>query len=136
MITINDAFRKFLSEQEGSLKPETYLDYEDILSLYEEFLDAYAEDYLPQEDRALYEAQRKQENKTYCELFGPEHLGLHEIEDFLDDYLVEIGGGKKFIGTASRVLLRYFEWASEKGHIDQDVLERNSEALRKYKKRY
>lgn len=136
MTIINDAFQNFLKEQEGSLKPETYLDYEDILSLYEEFLDAYAEDDLSKEDRTLYEARRKQENKKYCELFGPEHLGLHQIEDFLDDYLVEIGGGKKFIGTASRVLLRFFEWACEKGDLDQDVLERNSEVLRKYKKTY
>ncbi|MCQ1535979.1 hypothetical protein FTO70_09865 [Methanosarcina sp. KYL-1] len=136
MITINDAFQNFLSEQEGSLKPDTYLDYEDVISLFEEFLDACADDYLSREDRSLYEARRKQENKEYCGTFDPEHIGLHEIEDFLDDYLVEIGGGKKFIGTASRVLNRFFEWAHEKEYISQEAFEENTGFLRKYKKRY
>jgi len=39
MITINDAFRKFLNEQEASLKSDTFLDCEDVILLYEEFLE-------------------------------------------------------------------------------------------------
>ncbi|WP_269848606.1 hypothetical protein [Methanosarcina horonobensis] len=43
MITINEAFRTFLSEQEASLKPDAFLDCEDVILLYEEFLELNAE---------------------------------------------------------------------------------------------
>lgn len=44
MTTINEAFRMFLNEQEASLKPDAFLDLEDVILLYEEFLEFSAED--------------------------------------------------------------------------------------------
>lgn len=136
MTTINEAFRMFLNEQEASLKPDAFLDLEDVILLYEEFLEFSAEDSFSEEDRELYNARHEHENKSYCDIFGPEHLTPSGIKDFLDDYVVEVGGGKKFTGTAAKVLEKFFEWAQEKGYIDEKALEVNSEALRRYKKRY
>ncbi len=65
MITINEAFRNFLNEQEACLKPETFLDFEDAILLYEEFLEFGAEDFLSEEDRDLYTARHEHENKNY-----------------------------------------------------------------------
>jgi hypothetical protein len=136
MVTINEAFREFLSEQEASLKSETYLDSEDVILLYEEFLEFNAEDFLSDDDRDLYESQHEHNNKSYCDIFTPEHLTPTGIKDFLEDYVVEVGGGKKFTGTAAKVLQRFFEWALEKGYIEEKALEANSKVLSKYKKRY
>ena len=126
----------FLNEQEGNLKPDTFLDLEDVILLYKEFLEFSAEDSFSEEDRELYNARQENENRSYCDIFGPEHLTPSGIKEFLDDYVVEVGGGKKFIGTAAKVIEKFFEWAQEKGYIDEKAFEVNSEVLRKYKKRY
>lgn len=136
MTTINEAFRMFLTEQEGNLKPDAFLDLEDVILLYEEFLEFSAEDSFSEEDRELYNARQEHEKRNYCDIFGPEHLAPSAIKEFLDDYVVEVGGGKKFMGTAARVLEKFFEWAQEKNYIDEKAFEVNSEVLRKYKKRY
>src|SRR5665811_1050818 len=107
---INDAFRKFLNEQEASLKSDTFLDCEDVILLYEEFLEFSAEDCLSEEDRDLYAGQHEHDNKNYGDIFGPENLIPSGIKDFLEDYVVEEGGGKKFIGTTAKVLQNFFEW--------------------------
>lgn len=135
MITINEAFRKFLSEQEDGLKSDSFLDCEDVILLYEEFLELNAEDYLSEEDRALC-ATRPTENKNYFDVCSPEQLNPDGIKDFLDDYVVEVGGGKKLIGTAAKVLQTFFEWTLEKGYIEEKAFEANKEVLAKYKKRY
>jgi hypothetical protein len=136
MITINEAFRTFLSEQEAYLKPDAFLDCEDVILLYEEFLELSAEDYLSEEDMALHTTGSERESKSYFDVFGPEHLSPVGIKDFLDDYVVEVGGGKKFIGTAAKVLQSFFEWAREKDYIEEKAFETNSEVLAKYRKRY
>jgi hypothetical protein len=136
MITINEAFRKFLSEQEESLKPDAFLDCEDVILLYEEFLELNAEDYLSEEDLALCATSPDRENKNYLDICSPEQLNPAGIKDFLDDYVVEVGGGKKFIGTAAKVLQAFFKWAMEKGYIEEKAFETNREVLAKYKKRY
>jgi len=74
MITINDAFRKFLNEQKASLKSDTFLDCEDVILLYEEFLEFSAEDCLSEEDRDLYAGQHEHDNKNHGDIFGPENL--------------------------------------------------------------
>ena len=136
MVTINEAFRTFLSEQEACLKPDAFMDCEDVILLFEEFLELSAEDYLSEEDMALCASRPGRENKSYFDVFGPEHLSLAGIKDFLDDYVVEGGGGKKFIGTAAKVLQSFFEWARDKGYIEENAFEANSEVLAKYRKRY
>jgi hypothetical protein len=136
MTTISEAFRKFLDEQETSLKSETFLDCEDVILLYEEFLEFSAEDFLSDEDMSLYTAKHKHDNKSYCDIFGPEHLTPSGIKEFLEDYVVESGGGKKLVGTAARVLDQFFEWSRDEGLIEEKALEANSEVLEKYKKKH
>lgn len=136
MTTINEAFRIFLNEQEASLKPDAFLDLEDVILLYEEFLEFSAEDSFSEEDREIYRARNEHDNKSYCDIFGPEHLTPSGIKEFLNDYVVEVGGGKKFTGIAAKVLEQFFEWTQGKGYIDEKAFEVNSEVLKKYKKRY
>ncbi len=135
MTTINEAFRTFLNEQEASLKPDTFLDLEDVILLYEEFLEFSAEDSFSEEDRELYNAQHEHENKSYCDIFGPEQITQSGIKDFLEDYVVEEGGGKKFVGIAANALEKFFGWALKKGYIEEKAFEANSKVIAKYKKK-
>jgi len=135
MVNINDAFQKFLNEQEASSKSESYLDCEDTFLLYEEFLESNVEDYLSDDDRDLYVSQHEHNSKSYCDILGPEHLTPSGIKDFLEDYVVEEGRGKKFTGTAAEVLKNFFEWALEKGYIEEKAFEANSKILEEYKRK-
>lgn len=135
MVTITDAFQKFLNEQEASLKSEAYLDCEDTILLYEEFLESNAEDYLSDDDRDLYASQHEHNSKNYCDILGPEHLTPSGIKDFLEDYVVEEGGGKKFTGTAAKALEKFFEWALKKGYVEEKAFEANSKVIAKYNKK-
>lgn len=134
MITINDTFRKFLDEQEVNLEPDVFLDYEDVMLLFEEFLELSAEDNLSDMDRDLYTSRHKHDNASYCDMFGPEHLTLSGIKEFLEDYVVE-AGGKKLTGTAATVLDEFFKWAMGEGYIEEKAYEANSEVLNEYRKK-
>jgi hypothetical protein len=85
---------------------------------------------------SLYTAKHKHDNKSYCDIFGPEHLTPSGIKEFLEVYVVESGGGKKLVGTAARVLDQFFEWSRDEGLIEEKALEANSEVLEKYKKKH
>jgi hypothetical protein len=135
MVNINDAFQKFLNEQEASLKSESYLDCEETILLYEEFLEANAEDYLSDDDRDIFASQHKHNSKSFGDILGPEHLTPSGIKDFLEDYVVEEGGGKKFTGTAAKSLEKFFEWSLKKGYIEEKAFEANTKVIAKYKKK-
>lgn len=135
MVTINEAFEKFLNEKESSLKSEDYLDCEETVLLYEEFLEANADDYLSDDERDLYASQHEHNSKGYGEILGPEHLTPTEIKDFLEDYVIEEGGGKKFIPVAAKVLQDFLKWALEKEYIEEKAFEANSKVIAKYKKK-
>jgi hypothetical protein len=134
MVTINEAFQNFLNEQEASLKSEVYLDCEDTILLYEEFLEFGAGDYLSDDDRDIYVSQHEHNSKSYCDILGPEHLTPSGIKDFLEDYVIEEGGGKKFIPKAANCLHKFFEWSLKKGYIEEKAFEANSKVTAKYKK--
>ena len=135
MVTIYDAFHKFLNEQEASLKSESYLDCEETILLFEEFLEANAEDYLSDDDRDLCASQHGHNGKSFGDILGPEHLTPSGIKDFLEDYVVEEGAGKKFTGTAAKSLEKFFEWALKKGYIEEKAFEANTKVIAKYKKK-
>ena len=80
-------------------------------------------------------SHRGHANKNYCDLFGPEHLAPSGIKGFLEDYVIEEGRGKKFTGTAAEVLENFFEWALEKGYIEEKAFEANTKILEKYKRK-
>jgi|GEM_PF-2328251 len=66
MKTINEAFLEFLNEQKKDLSPRTYNDYDNLISLFEEYLDVCASDDLYEEDQELSKEKQKNEHKEYC----------------------------------------------------------------------
>lgn len=106
--TINKAFLEFLNEQKKDLSPRTYNDYDNLISLFEEYLDVCASDDLYEEDQELYKEKQKNEHKEYCQIFDLAYIALSDIEYLLEDYLInDVGGSATFVET-SRQFFRKF----------------------------
>ncbi|AKB49189.1 hypothetical protein MSKOL_3412 [Methanosarcina sp. Kolksee] len=121
MKTIDEAFREFLKEQKRELSPRTHRDYENLISLFEEYLDVCASDDLYEEDQALYEEKHKNEHKEYCQIFDLEYIVPLDIEYFLEDYLInDFGGSAAFVETSRRFFRKFLPWAYEKDYLDPE----------------
>jgi len=88
MKTINEAFLEFLNEQKKDLSPRTYNDYDNLISLFEEYLDVCASDDLYEEDQELSKEKQKNEHKEYCQIFELAYIAPSDIEYLLEDYLI------------------------------------------------
>lgn len=121
MKTINEAFLEFLKEQKRDLSPRTYQDYENLISLFEEYLDVCAFDDLYEEDQELYKEKQKNEHKEYCQIFDLAYIAPSDIEYFLEDYLInDFGGSATFVETSRRFFRKFLPWAYEKDYLDPE----------------
>lgn len=121
MKTIKEAFQEFLKEQRRSRSPRTCRDYENLISLFEEYLDVCAPDDLYEEDKIFYEEKLKNERKEYCQIFDLAYIDAHDIEYLLEDYLInDVGESATFIETSRRFFRKFLPWALEKGYVEPD----------------
>jgi hypothetical protein len=121
MKTIKEAFREFLKEHKRDLSPRTYRDYENLISLFEEYLDICASDDLYEEDQELYKEKQENEHKEYCQIFDLAYIAPYDIEYLLEDYLInEVGGSATFVETSRRFFRKFLPWAYEKGYLDPE----------------
>jgi hypothetical protein len=119
MKTINEAFQEFLKEQKRDMSPRTYNDYENLISLFEEYLDICASDDLYEEDQELYKEKQEKEHKEYCQIFDLAYVVPSDIEYLLEDYLInEVGGSPTFVETSRLFFRKFLPWAYEKGYLD------------------
>jgi hypothetical protein len=121
MKTINETFLEFLEEQKEDLSPRTYNDYENLILLFEEYLDECASDDLYEEDKELYKERQKNEHKEYCQIFDLAYITPLDIEYLLEDYLInDIGASATFVETSKRFFRKFLPWAYEKGYLDPE----------------
>lgn len=121
MKTINEAFLEYLKEQKEDLSPRTYNDYQNLISLFEEYLDECASDDLYEEDKELYKENQKNEHKEYCQIFDLAYITPLDIEYLLEDYLInDFGASATFVETSRRFFRKFLPWAYEKGYLDPE----------------
>lgn len=121
MKTINEAFLEFLKEQKEDPSPRTYNDYENIISLFEEYLDVCASDDLYEEDKELYKEKQEKEHKEYCQIFDLAYIAPSDIEYLLEDYLInDFGASATFVEASRRFFRKFLPWAYEKGYLDPE----------------
>jgi hypothetical protein len=121
MKTINEAFLEFLNEQKRDLSPRTYNAYENLVSLFEEYLDVCASDNLYEEDQEFYKEKQKNEHKEYCQIFDLAYIAPSDIEYLLEDYLInDVGESASFIETSRQFFRKFLPWAYEKGYFDPE----------------
>ncbi|KKG17214.1 hypothetical protein EO98_02060 [Methanosarcina sp. 2.H.T.1A.6] len=121
MKTIKEVLLEFLEEQKRDRSPRTYNDYENLVSLFEEYLDNCAFDDLYEEDQELYKEKHKNEQKEYCQIFDLAYIVPLDIEYFLGDYLInDFGGSATFVETSRQFFRKFLPWAYEIDYIDPE----------------
>jgi len=121
MKTINEAFLEFLNEQKRDLSHRTYNVYENLVSLFEEYLDVCASDDLYDEDQEFYKEKQKNEHKEYCQIFDLAYIAPSYIEYLLEDYLInDVGESASFIETSRQFFRKFLPWAYEKDYLDPE----------------
>ncbi len=120
MKTIKQVLNDFLKEQHAGVKPSTYRDYDEAISLFEECLDGYAYQYLDERDSKRFE-ELSRNDKEFCEIFGPSNIGANEISEFLDYFMVKkVIGSKELMKNVGRVMGIFVRWMNEKGYMDDE----------------
>lgn len=121
MKSIKEAFEEFLKEQEENLSPRTCRGYENVISLFEEYLDICGPEDLYEEDTVLYQEKHKNEHKEYCQIFDMEYITAYDIEYFLGDYLIyDVGESASFIETARRFFRKFLIWTYDNDCIEPE----------------
>lgn len=87
MKTIREILEEFLAEQQARLRPKTYSGYEEAIYFFRTYLNNYGHQHLNRTESKRYEKLEASEDKLFWDIFGPEHLGLSEISDFLADFM-------------------------------------------------
>ena len=131
MKTIDTVFKEFLDEYRQCLDPETYSDYEDVIDLFTKFLNSRAYLFLSVRDEANFKALHREEDKEYCEIFGPEYIGDSEVEAFLSynlvrNVLLDIDSLK----AAVKVIHDLIEWMHANGYMADEIYRETEKDVR------
>lgn len=108
MKAINQVFEEFLKEQQARFKPRTYGGYEDAIYFFEQFLNGYAHQYLKEKDSKLFDKLYNEENKEFCEIFGPDKIYSSGMGEFLDYFMIKkVMGSKELMKTIGRGMRKF-----------------------------
>jgi len=130
MKTIEQVFQEFLKEQQVRLKPSTYGGYEDAIYLFGQCLNSYAYQYLDENDRKLFDKLYDEDDKEFCDIFGPDKIGSSEVGEFLDYFMIrKVMGSKELMKTVGRVMRKFVKWMNEKGYINEEEYEDTAEIV-------
>ena len=129
MKTIEQILGEFLKEQQARLKLRTYKRYEDAIYLFKHYLNGYAYQYLDGKDSKLFD-KLYDENKEFCEIFGPDKISSAGIREFLDYFMIrKVMGSKELMKTVGRVMRKFVKWMNEKGYINEKEYENAAEIV-------
>jgi hypothetical protein len=118
MKTTKQVFEEFLKEQQTRLKQRTYRGYENAIYFFELCLNGYAHQYLNEKDSKLFDKLHNENNKEFCEIFGPDKIGSSEIGEFLDYFMIKkVMGSKELMKTVGRVMQKFVKWMYEKEYM-------------------
>jgi hypothetical protein len=90
-----------------------------VLSLFGDFLNGYAYQYLDEAESARYEAAcKKDEEDAFIRTFGAEHV-VHNVDEFLNDFMVrKVMSGANFKKSAATVCKKFVKYIGKQGYIE------------------
>lgn len=122
MISIDTILDQFLQEQSKRLKQRTLRDYEDVISLFQDYLNHYAYQFLRDNEREKFEEQFDEDNDCFTKMFDHDKLEPSVISEFLDYFIIrKVMSGEEFMKIAVRVMKKLTKWLYESDYVDQDT---------------
>ena len=113
-VTIEQAFREFLAEQEARLSPATVSKYESILDLFGSCLERYWPGHDEEYERITATGG------TFCGTFGPEEI-LGGLSEFLGYFMPhKVIASKATMQAAGTVTKKLVKWLAQKGYVKDD----------------
>ena len=108
----------FLKEQEKRLKPRTFANYAETVSLLESYLNGYAYQTLSKAETAFFEKKYDEIGEdAYCKIFGPEKIA-GELSFFLHDFVLrKVMAGESFVKAVGTVCRKLTKWLEANGYI-------------------
>ena len=122
MITIKDALNEFLKDiGEGNRTSRTSPF--SVVDLFRTYLDSYAHEDLGEFERARFDKEYDEE-KTFCAIFGPDHIDAFHLNAFLNTFVPHnVGGSKSFLKACGPLMEKLAAWLLDKGHWDQEKMD-------------
>lgn len=119
MENLKQTLEKFLKEQKERLAKSTYNKYDDVITLFEHYLNGYGYQYLDEENNELYEKVMYSKNKQYCEVFTIEQIGPGELDEFMTYFMIrKVMSSKELLKSTGTVLRKFIKWLKENAYID------------------
>jgi hypothetical protein len=132
--TIKEILVEFLAEQQARLRPKTYSGYEEAIHFFRIYLNNFGHESLNKGELKRYNKLSTSEDKSFWEIFGPEHLRSAEMDDFLADFMVsKVSGSKTLNETVGRVMLKLVKWLHEKGYMPDKEYKEAYEGVKELK---
>mgnify|MGYP006283816409 CR=1 FL=1 len=118
MENITQTFESFLKEREESLSKKTYQKYNNVIELFENYLNGYAYKNLEDENYQKFEKMFNQKGKQYCETFTVQNLSTVEFNEFLSYYMIrKVMGSKSLMKDTGTVLRKFTTWLHENEYL-------------------
>jgi len=130
MKTIEKVLVNFLREQQIQLKPKTYRGYKDTIEFFKDYLNDYAYEELNEEDSELFDKLYNEEDKEFCQIFGPDRISSCQISEFLGEFMIrKVIVSKEFMKTVSRVMRKFIKWIRGEGYMDEEEYDVSARAV-------
>lgn len=122
--TIKEVLDEFLFEQQARLSSKTYSGYEEAIYYFEEYLNGWAYKCLGEKDQIRLNEFYEEGGKKYCEVFGPKHIRILEIKEFLGHFMIRnVLASKNSLETVGKVMHKLVKWMHEKAYMSYDDYE-------------
>jgi len=111
----------FLSDQDERLSKRTYNDYSNVISLFEDYLNSYAYNFLPEEEQDNFEEKAIFGEGSYCEMYAIDKLSSMQIDDFMTDFMIRKVMAEKYLMKKTVTVMRRFsKWLKNNDYITEE----------------
>src|SRR5690625_1843507 len=119
MANIQMILNEFLKAQNERLQERTFREYEEVIEMFQVYLNGYAHQYLDNEDMQKFKEQYETDEESFIKIFGYDKIDLATYSDFFEYFIIrKVMAGESFMKKAVRVIKKLTKWLKEKKHID------------------
>lgn len=124
----------FLADQDQRLSKNTYNDYTNVISLFEDYLNSYAYMFLPEKEQQNFEEKAIFGEDSYCEMYSIEKLSSMQIDEFMTDFMIrKVMAEKYLMKKTATVMRRFTKWLKNNNYIDNKEFDEIYSTINEFK---